>query len=80
MTMQMMKRIADNIIKHPGQDKYKKIKRSSETFMRAVVEPKGALEFLVEASDVSLDPYAYEQWRRRLTTFMIPRWAFARRF
>ncbi|KZT71570.1 hypothetical protein DAEQUDRAFT_112866 [Daedalea quercina L-15889] len=51
--LETMKRIADNIVKYPDQDTYKKIKRSNQVFMRAVVEPKGALEFFAEASDQS---------------------------
>ncbi|KAH9938144.1 uncharacterized protein B0H18DRAFT_1112325 [Fomitopsis serialis] len=36
-----MKTIAENIVKHPHEEKYKKIKRSNPSFMQAVVEPKG---------------------------------------
>lgn len=45
-----MKRIAENIVKDPKNNDYKQIKRHGKTFMRNVVEPKGALDFLVEAS------------------------------
>ncbi|EPT03799.1 hypothetical protein FOMPIDRAFT_1046829 [Fomitopsis schrenkii] len=48
--LKTMKRIAENIVKDPKNNDYKQIKRHGKTFMRNVVEPKGALDFLVEAS------------------------------
>lgn len=47
--MQTMRRITENIIKNPGNADFRKLKRHGKTFMRDVVEPKGALEFFVEA-------------------------------
>ena len=46
--MQTIRRIAENIIKDPSNGDYRKIKRHGKTFMRDVVEPKGALELFVE--------------------------------
>lgn len=45
-----MKRIAENIAKEPKNVAYRQIKRHGKTFMRNIVEPKGALELFVEAS------------------------------
>ncbi|KAH9844314.1 uncharacterized protein C8Q71DRAFT_39854 [Rhodofomes roseus] len=56
-----MKRYAENIVKYPEEEKYRKIKRSGSTFMANVVQPKGALDFFIEVGfrEKAMD---YQTW------------------
>ncbi|TFY51526.1 hypothetical protein EVJ58_g10518 [Rhodofomes roseus] len=57
--LETMKRYAENIVKYPEEEKYRKIKRSGSTFMANVVQPKGALDFFIEARTQSTSPFFF---------------------
>jgi hypothetical protein len=47
-----IKKIIDNIIQNPEDQKYRKVKVRGNTFQRDVVKVDGAMDFLVEAGFV----------------------------
>ncbi|KAH9844315.1 uncharacterized protein C8Q71DRAFT_39836 [Rhodofomes roseus] len=42
-----LKMLAENIVAHPGEDKYKKFKPTNTKIKRVLVDPKGTLEYAV---------------------------------
>ncbi|KAH9938143.1 uncharacterized protein B0H18DRAFT_965787 [Fomitopsis serialis] len=42
-----LKTLAENIVAHPGEDKYKKFKPTNSKIKRVLVDPKGTLEYAV---------------------------------
>ena len=47
---QTLKTLAENILSHPGEEKYKKFKPTNTKIKKTLVDPKGTLEYAVAVS------------------------------
>ncbi|OSX60225.1 hypothetical protein POSPLADRAFT_1066610 [Postia placenta MAD-698-R-SB12] len=47
-SLQTLKMLAENILQHPGEEKYRRFKPTNSKIRRTLVEPKGTLEYAVE--------------------------------